>query len=229
MNAIDALVQLCPPPADPPRPIDWGAVEDTLGMRLPADYKRLASVYGPGDFADFVSICHPHGYTEYSNLTGRMPGIIREYVQRDYDQGKAPVPCHPRHLFTMGGTDNGDDLFWITDPQDAPDTWRITVSVDRGFGWFTFDGTLTEFLFSVLSGETVVPQFPDGLLEGQVAFKRSAPTPWVAVDVRARPPVDTASIREWGRARGYEVPSRGRVPREVLAAWEEAHPYPPGS
>lgn len=31
-NDVDALVQLCPPPVDPPRPIGWGAVEGTLGM-----------------------------------------------------------------------------------------------------------------------------------------------------------------------------------------------------
>ncbi|MGR3931665.1 Lsr2 family DNA-binding protein [Streptomyces sp. BRA346] len=216
MNAIDALVQLCPPPDDPPGPIDWDAVETVLGMRLPADYKRLAATYGPGDFADFISICHPHGYTEYSNLTGRMPGIIREYVQQDYDQGRAPVPCHPRHLFTMGRIGNGENLFWITEPLDAPDTWRIAGTEDRGLRWFTFDGTLTEFLVSVLSGETVVPL--------SVAFTPSVPTPWVPVNVRRTPPIDTESIREWGRAHGYDVPFRGRVPAEVREAYDRAHP-----
>ncbi|MFD7506878.1 hypothetical protein [Streptomyces sp. NPDC059850] len=217
MNAIDALAQLCPPPDDPPGPIDWGAVETVLGMRLPADYKRLAAVYGPGDFADFISICHPHGYTEYSNLTGRMPGIVREYVQQDYDQGEAPVPCHPQHLFSMGGIGNGEKLFWITDPLDAPDTWRIAGSEDRGLRWFTFDGTLSEFLVSVLSRETAVSQ-------GPVGFAPAVPGPWVPVNVRTRPPVDTESIREWGRAQGYDVPFRGRVPLVVLEAWERAHP-----
>ncbi|EFL23831.1 conserved hypothetical protein [Streptomyces himastatinicus ATCC 53653] len=223
MNAIDALVQLCPPPDDPPRAIDWDAVENVLGMRLPADYKRLAAAYGPGTFADFIGICHPHGYTEYSNLTGRMPGIVREYLQQDYDQGKGPVPCHPGHLFSMGFTHNGEKLFWITDPLDAPDTWRIAVNEGRGFRWFTFDGTLTEFLVSVLSGETAVPQFPDGLLEEPVGFAPSVPGPWVSVDVRTRPPVNLQSVREWGRAQGYDVPFRGRVPAEVREAYDRAH------
>ncbi|WP_421106512.1 Lsr2 family DNA-binding protein [Streptomyces sp. NEAU-S77] len=225
MNAIDALVQLCPPPDDPPGPIDWDAVETVLGMRLPADYKRLAATYPPGDFADFISICHPHGYTEYSNLTGRMPGIIREYVQQDYDQGRAPVPCHPRHLFSMGGIGNGEKLFWITDPLDAPDTWRIAGTEDRGLRWFTFDGTLTEFLVSVLSGETAVPEVPDGLLEEPVGFEPSVPKPWVPVNVRRTPPINTQSIREWGRAHGYDVPDRGRVPAEVREAYDRAQAF----
>ncbi|WP_050799895.1 Lsr2 family DNA-binding protein [Streptomyces himastatinicus] len=124
----------------------------------------------------------------------------------------------------MGGIGNGEKLFWVTDPLDAPDTWRIAGSEDRGLRWFTFDGTLTEFLVSVLSGETAVPQVPDELLEEPVEFAPSVPGPWVAVNVKTRPPVNTESIREWGRAQGYDVPFRGRVPLVVLEAWERAHP-----
>ncbi|MFF0457814.1 Lsr2 family protein [Nocardia africana] len=33
----------------------------------------------------------------------------------------------------------------------------------------------------------------------------------------------TARVREWARENGYEVPSRGRVHREILEAYDNAH------
>ncbi|MGW4700021.1 Lsr2 family DNA-binding protein [Streptomyces sp. NPDC004285] len=34
--------------------------------------------------------------------------------------------------------------------------------------------------------------------------------------------LDTHELRAWGRARGIEVPDRGRLPGELLRAWERA-------
>jgi hypothetical protein len=33
---------------------------------------------------------------------------------------------------------------------------------------------------------------------------------------------DVAAIREWAVASGYEVSSRGRIPGEILEAWDQA-------
>ncbi|MEU4730799.1 histone-like nucleoid-structuring protein Lsr2 [Streptomyces sp. NPDC023588] len=224
MTDLSALIRLCPPPPTQPDPVDWDRVETELGLRLPEDYKRLASTYGPGRFGDYIGIHHPHGVTRYSNLTGPMPARIREYLQRDYDQGTYPVPYNPQHLFALGSTDNGEYLFWITEPEDSPDAWRIAVNEARGPQWFTYDGTLTAFLISVLTGTTDVPQFPDGLLNQPVGFTPSVPPPFEVADPPVRPPVDTEDIRNWARANGFQVPPRGRIPREVREAWEQAHP-----
>ncbi|WP_327278951.1 MULTISPECIES: histone-like nucleoid-structuring protein Lsr2 [unclassified Streptomyces] len=225
MTDINLLVQLCPPPSGPIPAIDWDTVEATLGMRLPQDYKQLAATYGPGAFYDYLHLYHPAGVTEYVDITGPMPARIRSHLQRDYDQGTHPVPYDPQHLFAIGGTDNGEYLFWITDPQDAPDTWRIAVNEARGPRWFTFDGSLTEFLTRVLSGQTSVPQFPDDLLEGHTAFVPSVPTGYQPMPpTAARPPVDLDTIRKWARANGYQVPFRGRIPADIREAWERANP-----
>ncbi|MFF0066959.1 hypothetical protein ACFYRC_36710 [Streptomyces sp. NPDC005279] len=138
-------------------------------------------------------------------------------------QRHAPVPYDPQHLFTIGGTDNGECLFWITDPQDAPDTWRIANEA-RGPRWFTFDGTLTQFLTSVLSGETTVPQFPKDLLEQATCFTSSDPTLWTPAQTPPRPPVASNTIREWARANGYQVPDGGRIAAAIREARERANP-----
>ncbi|MFD9876944.1 hypothetical protein ACFWXJ_22380, partial [[Kitasatospora] papulosa] len=74
------------------RPIDWHQVEGALGVQLPEDYKRLASTYGPGSFADYLRIYQPDGVTEWVDLTGPMPARIREQLQLDHDRGTYPVP-----------------------------------------------------------------------------------------------------------------------------------------
>ncbi|MFF4692350.1 histone-like nucleoid-structuring protein Lsr2 [Streptomyces sp. NPDC001307] len=221
MTSIE-LITMCPPPADPP-PVDWGSVEATLGFRLPKDYKQLAAVYGPGAFAGFIRIFHPRGVTQWVDLTGPVPTSMREQLQRDQAAGR-PVPYDPRSLFAMGVTDNGEHLFWITEPGDDPDAWHIAVNEARGPQWFTFNGTLTDFLISVLSGEADVPQFPDSLRQAAATFVPSAPHPSAPVSPSPTPlPTDTNVIREWARANGYDLPPRGRAPAAIIDAWIQAH------
>jgi hypothetical protein len=219
VTSIDDLTRLCPPPADPPA-VDWPAVESALHRKLPADYKRLATVYGPGSFCHFIHVHHP-----LSRLTAPWVAALQQQLQRDRDRNRPnfPVPYDPRLLVVVGVTDNGDYLFWITDPETEPDSWRIAVQDRDGREWFTFEGTLTGFLVSVLSGETAVPQFPESLLQGATDFVPSAlrtPTPPPSP---APLPIDTNVIREWAWANGYDdLPPRGRVPAAIIDAWQRA-------
>ncbi|WP_078990894.1 SMI1/KNR4 family protein [Streptomyces sp. XY413] len=224
MTNLSTLTRLCPPPRSQPASINWDHVETELGMRLPEDYKLLASTYGPGRFADYIGVQHPHGVTPYSTLTGPRPSQVRAYLQDDYDHSTYPAPYDPQHLFLIGSTDNGEYLFWITDPEDAPDTWHIAVNEARGPQWFTYDGTLTAFLTSVLTGTIRVPQFPDTLLDQPVRFVPAAPPSHEIRETPTRGSIDTETIRNWARANGFSVPPAGRIPREVREAWEQAHP-----
>ncbi|MEU6100545.1 histone-like nucleoid-structuring protein Lsr2 [Streptomyces flaveolus] len=151
-----------------------------------------------------------------------MPGRIRTQLRKDHDQGTHPVPHDPDRLFACGATDNGEYLFWITDPATDPDRWRVAVNEARGPRWYTYDGTLTAFLAGVLTGQTRVPQFPPSLLDGPARFTPSRRTPGEPAPFSVARPVDTAVIRSWARANGYQVPPRGRVPLAVREAWERA-------
>ncbi|MGK5642195.1 Lsr2 family DNA-binding protein [Streptomyces sp. URMC 126] len=195
-------------------------------MRLPQDYKDLVATYGPGSFADYLHVYHPAGPTRWVDLTGPVPEAVRAQLRHDYDRGTHPVPYDPRFLFNMAGTDNGEDLFWITDPLDSPDSWGIAVNEARGPQWFLFDGTLTRFLADALGGRIDVPQFPANVLETASVFTPYPPGPEDLPVVEVRPPVDTDVIRRWARENGFEVPPRGRIPLVAREAWERAHPWP---
>ncbi|MFF3215510.1 histone-like nucleoid-structuring protein Lsr2 [Streptomyces sp. NPDC002886] len=224
MTDLAAIRRICPPPSTgQTTPIDWNAVETELGMNLPEDYKQLADIYGPGEYCDYINIYHPHAATPWVNLTGPMPARIRGQLQHDSDQGTHPVPYPPQHLFAIGVTSNGEYLFWITDPQQTPDNWRIAVNEARGPLWYTYDGTLTEFLTAVMTGQTTVPQFPRDLLDPPISFKPSTAPPTDYPQNPPRPAVDTETIREWARANGYAVPPHGRIPLDIKDAWEQAN------
>jgi hypothetical protein len=57
-SALDELVDLVPPPAAPHH-IDWPRVESVLGFRLPADYKSVIEMYGPGRYDQFLRSFSP--------------------------------------------------------------------------------------------------------------------------------------------------------------------------
>lgn len=77
----------------------------------------------------------------------------------------------------MGVTDNGEYLFWVTEPADAPEKWAIAANEARGPRWYIYDGGLADFLTAVLSGRETVPLFPDSLLTQGVSFTPTTPAP----------------------------------------------------
>ncbi|MFB7400639.1 hypothetical protein ACFCZR_10745 [Streptomyces rubiginosohelvolus] len=48
----------------------------------------------------------------------------------------------------MGVTGNGGYIFWVTQPSDRPDAWDVAVNQALRAPWYTFAGTLTEFLLA---------------------------------------------------------------------------------
>ncbi|MFI1834169.1 Lsr2 family DNA-binding protein [Streptomyces olivaceoviridis] len=223
MSPLERLAELCPPPSTEQPPVDWPSVEATLGLRLPKDYKRLTAAYDPGCFANYLWIYDPRHTSVHVNLVGPLAERIREQMCSDHARGIYPSPVSPELLLPCGATDNGEYLFWVTDPREDPDAWTIAVNEARGPRWFTYDGTLTQFLASVFSGDTAVPQFPKDLLQGGTGFEPSRLDEWTPPLPPVRPPFDPEAIRAWARANGYDVPMRGRIPAEVRHAWEQAH------
>ncbi|MFI1815140.1 histone-like nucleoid-structuring protein Lsr2 [Streptomyces sp. NPDC020422] len=226
MTSIDRLITTCPPPSPPTTTYtDWPAVEQQLGMPLPTDYKQIADTYGPGTFCGFLHLYHPHAHTTWTSLTGPMPSTIRAQLQQEHEQDTPPLPADPQELFPMAVTDNGEYLFWVTRPATSPDAWTVAVNQARSFRWHSYDGTLADFLTAVLSGREIVPVFPSSLLDHGTFFTPLTP----AANPTAEQPqpsstmASSSDIRAWARDHGYEVPDRGRIPIEILDAWQAAN------
>ncbi|SOE08990.1 SMI1-KNR4 cell-wall [Streptomyces sp. 2323.1] len=171
MNDLNRLQQLCPPPEPSHSPIEWTAVERALGTQLPSDYKKLVERYGTGSFKGFLSILQPNAAHEALDIVKVTPSA-RNAVEKMSEW--VEPPCPPCQLQPVAVTSNGDDIFWLMDPPENPDSWKVTVNDLDSEEWFIFDGHLTAFLLGFCTNDVVVPSFPDDLLEKPASF---TPTP----------------------------------------------------
>ncbi|GAA2532007.1 SMI1/KNR4 family protein [Winogradskya humida] len=150
---------VAPPPRQEPLP-DWAGVESTLGFGLPGDYKELVDVYGPGKFDDFLAILQPHHEVQRLDLLHSVKETAE--LLEAYESSGETLPAPADRLLAVGLTDNGDTLYWLRDPLESPDQWRVAVNAARDFDeWFVFEGCLSDFLAAVLSRELVVPVLAD--------------------------------------------------------------------
>ncbi|WP_371591910.1 hypothetical protein [Streptomyces virginiae] len=162
-------------------PTDWAAVEHWLGLRLPADYKRVADRYGPVDFGEYVWIHVPcvqrdrFDYGEWLRTTHRQARI----ETRGLPEAERPV-FHPEPggLFAWGCTRGSDVFFWDTSASTDPDRWTVVVQHSGavpGSGllrWHRYDLTLTDYLRHTVRDTWELPSPPGplmGPLPGTVA------------------------------------------------------------
>ena len=132
---LERLRQLLPPPAEPVepgRPDGWAAVETTLGTRLPADFKAFTELYGSGTVDDFLYLFNPFASGQGGNLLDEKDWVLAAYRQtRARFPELLPLPPFPEvgGVLPLGRTDNGDELYWVTEG-DA-DSWPVALLESR--------------------------------------------------------------------------------------------------
>ncbi|WP_055588388.1 SMI1/KNR4 family protein [Streptacidiphilus griseoplanus] len=154
---VDIADFATPDPERPPVPItvDWAAVEQWLGLRLPTDYKRLISTHGPLDFGEYLWIHGPCAQGDQFDFGSWAASVHRSAridarMQPEHEQ---PV-IHPRPggLLAWGRSRRSDILFWDTSTSADPDDWTVVVRhIHRPPGsglraWHPYDLTLTGYL-----------------------------------------------------------------------------------
>jgi HEAT repeat protein len=181
---LDALVSVMPAPAvplDPGRSDGWPWIERQVGLRLPSDYKAFIAAYGSGRVAEFLGVFNPFSDNPHVRLPVAAEANHKIYREiRTFEHIPFPIHPEPGGLFSWGQTDNGDVMFWVTDPPDEPDRWAIAISEVRGPGWFRHPGPLVRFLHEWLTGDAIVPFLPDDL---EPVFARDIP--WPEMQARA--------------------------------------------
>ncbi|MFE0644708.1 SMI1/KNR4 family protein [Streptomyces sp. NPDC058877] len=114
-RATDAFAVLFgPPPRQPAPPVDWDAVEEWLGLRLPADYKAVATRYGPLDIGERLWLHTP--FTSADHLFDYGSFVA---------EGRRDAPG----VLPFGATRTADTLYWDTTASDDPDRWPVVVHV----------------------------------------------------------------------------------------------------
>lgn len=138
-------------------PTDWDAVESWLGLRLPTDYRALASEYGPLDVGEYLWLhvpCVQAGRFDYGVWLKDTHRRCRSAARKLPPY--APLLFHPEPggLLAFGETRSADCVFWDTSASDEPDRWPVVVYVQDEVNagqnpWRHLGLTLTELLDSL--------------------------------------------------------------------------------
>lgn len=166
--SLDELRQHLPPPSRPtyvPDATDWRAAEDALGTALPTDYKEFLRAYGSGRVNDFLAIASPGFPHRWGNLLAALEDQREVFAMTRHPVRYGLHPDRPG-LLPIGGTDNGDTIFYLVDGE--PDHWKIAVLPSRGRDVVVFDRGLTSFLAATMSRELDV--FPEDFAEPSPNF-----------------------------------------------------------
>lgn len=167
-----------------PVPIDWAAVENWLGARLPDDYKELASGHGPLDFGEYLWIhvpCAEEGSFDYGDWLRGTHREARIKARELPEEERPAIHPEPGGLLAWGTTRGTDVMFWDTSVSENPNEWTVVVyhadgiphgglrrvhRFDPGLRrWHRYDLTLGGYLRHTVRAERGLPS-PSGQVLG---------------------------------------------------------------
>jgi hypothetical protein len=145
--ALEHLVHVVPPPADPVGVVPWAAVEEQIGLTLPDDYKKLLDLYGAGTFFDGLRLPGHDEFTvqvEYYAETAR--GLRADGVD---SMASEPVFPEPGCLVPWADAD-GYYFMWRTG--GTPSGWPTYGGESRDED--PWPGSATESVLAYATGGT---------------------------------------------------------------------------
>jgi hypothetical protein len=165
---LERLRELLPPPADPVEPAQpdgWAEVEAALGTGLPGDFKAFTELYGSGTVDDFLYLFNPFAVGQDGNLLVEKDRVLAAYRQtraRFPDRLSLPAFPDPGGVLPLGRTDNGDELYWVTDGQ--PDGWPVALVESRAALQEVHPMPVTGFLATLAANQLTSRVLPQDLL-----------------------------------------------------------------
>ncbi|MET3988019.1 SMI1/KNR4 family protein [Streptomyces sp. PvR034] len=152
-DGLRRLLEIAPAPSGPLQK-DWSEVEDSLGVRLPGDYKELIRVYGGSNWDDYLYVLEPGCLNENYDLV-QWAEDQAETLDDLWEFEKKPeeLLVEGARVIPWATTDNGEFLYWLVRPGLEPDQWTVMVNEARGERWEHFPMSCTQFLASSLDGE----------------------------------------------------------------------------
>lgn len=157
--------------------VDWKQTEEKVGVALPPDFCELAEWFPFGVFQGYLDFIPSAG--GLMDLRDRRLGDLRrwrdntpdddEIAYREYleelaaSEGEELVPApvlsfpfplwpEPGGIFPWATGSHGEIFFWLRSGRD-PGSWSVVWCHGDDLDWERFDGTTTEFLIALVSGQ----------------------------------------------------------------------------
>ncbi|WP_157358570.1 hypothetical protein [Amycolatopsis sp. ATCC 39116] len=219
MNRIDDLASLLGVERQAWHGFNWPAIERSLGLELPAEYKEIAETFPRGEFQGAVKLIRPGDVDgdedDYLGYFAHRLQDMREW--RNDDPGRFPFPIYPEEggLLPWGWTSRSALLFWRT--TGSWDKWTVVVADPTFEKWVELDQGLCDFLIELVTGRVEAVDVHDlGVAGGRPTFVYEKPLPATS---------QSSGMDFWERMRGpggapeSNIPAlESLLPSEVLRA-----------
>jgi hypothetical protein len=157
--------------------VDWNQAEEDVGVALPPDFCELAERFSDGVFQGYLAFTPSAGWL--AGLRDRRLADLRRWrdntpddddiAYREYLEELAasegeelppdPVLCFPFPLWPEPGGifpwatgSHVEFFFWLRSGPD-PGSWPVVWCHGDHLDWERFDGTTTDFLIALVSGQ----------------------------------------------------------------------------
>ncbi|MFK0215648.1 hypothetical protein [Streptomyces sp. NPDC090298] len=156
------LTRLCPPPGEAAS-VEWGPVEESLGLALSADYRHLVERYGGGLFADTVWLLSPGCPDPFYDLVGQCAERAEDLADLwDAGEDRPDGLRDGDRLVPWGYVEGaGHVLYWLVRPGTEPEEWPVLLNEGRGPLWEFHPPLCSRFLLDVVAGTTTSYYFTD--------------------------------------------------------------------
>ncbi len=167
--SLDRLREIVTPPAAPTEtgdPDAWPEVERHMGTPLPADYKAFTNAYGSGAFDSFLYLFNPFARGQGGNLLVERDRVLAAYRQtRARFPDRLALPPFPESggVLPLGRTDNGDELYWVT--EGDRDHWTVALLESRAAFQEVHPMPVTGFLAALAANQLTSRILPAGVLD----------------------------------------------------------------
>lgn len=168
MDAFDTLLKIWPPPPNCRGFCSaqvWENVEREIGLRPPADFQRLLSVYGSGfvglrTIDPYWLVVHsPLSGPGYSNLVDGFRihnGILSVRRSVVPESVPYPIPPEPGGLFEFAHDSCGFEYYWLTRGESGE--WPLIIDDDSGH-LVKLEVSFVEFILQLVRREPPYKSF----------------------------------------------------------------------
>ncbi|CCA60662.1 MULTISPECIES: SMI1/KNR4 family protein [Streptomyces] len=146
-----------PPPRPRPVPEEtWRELEESVGVRLPEDYKALVSGYGDATVFGHLGIPHPDSEHALPEFIEDLGDVFLSW-QDPWRESPADPDLARMIPWAFHGW-NGD--ICLLDPPKADEGWSVVVAYRQFRDMDVFPGTVTDFLARLRDGRELPREWP---------------------------------------------------------------------
>jgi hypothetical protein len=134
--------------------IDWRAVQKSLGLPIPQDFKELIHRFPRGQFQRSITLSVPEDHGSGIELIGSLELVLEDMRQwRQDEPERFPYPIYPEKdgLVPWAAGSHGETFFWLADGPD-PDQWQVVGCEFSEMLWERFPMSATRFISGYVTG-----------------------------------------------------------------------------